>query len=101
MPPLPKLRLFLQLKHGIRHRFGDCQIAHGNAEFLRERLFYASDPFQISVCKNCGITTAGYSECQACKSNDIAKCNMPYASKLLLSETSALGLKTNIRVSDQ
>jgi DNA-directed RNA polymerase II subunit RPB2 len=85
-------------------RFGemerDCQIAHGNADFLRERLFYASDPFQISVCKNCGITTAGYLECQACKSNDIAKCNMPYASKLLLSETSALGLKTIIRVGE-
>lgn len=86
-------------------RFGemerDCQIAHGNADFLRERLFYASDPFQISVCKNCGVTTAGYTECQACKSNDIATCNMPYASKLLLQETSSLGLKTIIRVGDE
>jgi DNA-directed RNA polymerase beta subunit len=86
-------------------RFGemerDCQIAHGNANFLRERLFYVSDPFQISVCKNCGITTAGYTECQACKGNQIVKCNMPYASKLLLSETSALGLKTIIRVGEE
>ena len=86
-------------------RFGemerDCQIAHGNSNFLRERLFYVSDPFQISVCKNCGITTAGYTECQACKGNQIVKCNMPYASKLLLSETSALGLKTIIRVGEE
>ena len=86
-------------------RFGemerDCQIAHGNADFLRERLFTASDPFQISVCKDCGVTTAGYVECQACKGNRIVKCNMPYASKLLLQETSALCLKTTIRVGDE
>jgi DNA-directed RNA polymerase II subunit RPB2 len=79
----------------------DCQIAHGNAEFLRERLFHVSDSFQISVCKNCGITTAGYTECQACKGNRIAKCNMPFAAKLSWQELGALCLKTTIRVGDE
>jgi DNA-directed RNA polymerase beta subunit len=78
-------------------RFGemerDAMLGHGNSEFLKERLFKVSDEFQICVCKKCGIMTVSETECQSCKGNTISKCNMPYASKLLHTELTALGLK--------
>lgn len=82
-------------------RFGemerDCMIAHGNSAMLKERLFLVSDPFQISVCKKCGIMTTGTKECQICKGDQISSCNFPYASKLLHQELTAMGLKAVIR----
>jgi DNA-directed RNA polymerase beta subunit len=75
----------------------DCMIAHGNSAMLKERLFLVSDPFQISVCKKCGVLTSGPRECQVCKGDDVSSCNFPYASKLLHQELTAMGLKVTIR----
>ena len=85
-------------------RFGemerDCMIAHGASRFLKERLFDVSDPFQVSLCKKCGIMTSGLRECQSCKGDDVKSCNFAYASKLLTQELSATGLKIRMYPED-
>lgn len=82
-------------------RFGemerDCVIAHGNSRFLRERLFEVSDYFEIYVCANCGNIPHKTDFCHFCKKKDqIKKCPIPYACKLLFQQLIALGLKINI-----
>lgn len=79
----------------------DCMIAHGNSAILKERLFQVSDPFQISVCKKCGVMTTSTKECQVCKGDNVSSCNFPYASKLLHQELTALGLKMTIHPDDK
>jgi DNA-directed RNA polymerase II subunit RPB2 len=64
---------------------------------LKERLFQVSDPFQITVCKKCGVMTSSVKECHVCKGNEVSNCNFPYASKLLHQELTAIGLKLTIR----
>jgi len=79
----------------------DSQAAHGNSAMLKERLFQVSDPFQVSVCKKCGVMTAATTECQVCKGDQVSSCNFPYAAKLLTQELTAMGLKMSIRPDDK
>jgi DNA-directed RNA polymerase II subunit RPB2 len=85
-------------------RFGemerDCMISHGASAFLNERLFQVSDPFQIFVCRRCGVMAASEKECQICKGNQVVRCNMPYASKLLTTELTGIGLKVQMTPSE-
>jgi DNA-directed RNA polymerase II subunit RPB2 len=81
-------------------RFGemerDCMISHGVSTFLKERLFDMSDPYNISVCRDCKNIIAGEGKCHVCKGFNIANKNVPYATKLLFQEIMALGIKLNI-----
>lgn len=75
-----------------------CMLAHGASEFIKERLYKVSDPFNVNVCMNpkCGVIIATPGHCHVCDNDNIAVTNIPYAAKLLFQETSAMGLKTII-----
>lgn len=85
-------------------RFGemerDCMIAHGASRFLKERLFDQSDPYQVVICDICGNFATTTNSCTACKKDKVTRVNMPYASKLLIQELNAMGIKTVMRAMD-
>ena len=85
-----------RLKFGEMER--DCMISHGTSAFLKERLFYQSDPFTVSICRKCNNFSNTKTECKSCEVDDIVETNIPYTSKLLLQELNAMGIKTKIEV---
>lgn len=83
-------------------RFGemekDCILVHGATQFLNERMFLYSDPFQVDVCADCGMITSTSKKCHVCGSLNIKKCNIPYSFKNLLQELNGMGIKTKIHL---
>ncbi|KAJ1404399.1 RNA polymerase Rpb2, domain 7 [Sesbania bispinosa] len=68
----------------------DCLIAYGASMLIYERLMLSSDPFEVQVCRSCGLL--GYYNhklktgiCSSCKNGDqISTMKLPYACKLLI-----------------
>ena len=73
----------------------DCLIAHGASNFLRDRFFYNSDAYRITVCDNCGMFAVSVHKkktfCPSCKDSrdsvgTFSEVHLPYACKLLFQE---------------
>lgn len=82
-------------------RFGemerDCQIAHGNALTLRERLLSLSDPYLCALCIDCGqiatkLKQANAYYCQSCNTSNITVVETSYAVKLLKQNLMTVGM---------
>ena len=88
-------------------RFGemerDCMISHGAARFTKDRIYYASDSYQLYTCKKCGlISVFNYEKnihiCNTCtNSTHFNKVEVPYAFKLLMQELITMNIAPRIK----
>ena len=87
-------------------RFGemerDCVVAHGMAEFTKERLMECSDAFSCYSCKDCGLMAIANPEqsiwaCRGCgNTTNFSHINIPYATKLLLQELETMNIGSRL-----
>lgn len=81
-------------------RFGemerDCMISHGASAFLMERLFDCSDPFQVNICKHCGIILSSQT-CNMCNKYESVKLKLPFACKALMQMLQSMCIKLVIK----
>lgn len=83
-------------------RFGemerDCMVSHGASRFTRERVYDASDKYEVHTCKKCGVIAAhndaaGIHHCKACGNRaGFSRVQLPYACKLLFQELTTMNV---------
>jgi DNA-directed RNA polymerase II subunit RPB2 len=82
----------------------DCLVAHGAANFLRDRLYANSDPYRVHVCDECGmIAVANLKKqefhCGYCDNTTrFSQIHIPYAGKLLFQELMSMCIVPRIFV---
>jgi DNA-directed RNA polymerase II subunit RPB2 len=79
----------------------DAMISHGAASFLKDRLFHQSDAYRVHVCDTCGLFATGDLKnnrfyCKSCNTPNVSQVELPYATKLLFQELTAIGATPRI-----
>ena len=92
-------------------RFGemerDCVVAHGMAEFTKERLMECSDQFSCYSCKDCGLLAIANPQqsiwsCRGCNNTtNFSHIHIPYATKLLLQELETMCIGSRLITSQK
>ncbi|KAK6945728.1 RNA polymerase Rpb2, domain 5 [Dillenia turbinata] len=84
----------------------DCLIAYGASMLIFERLMISSDPFEVQVCRLCGLL-GHYSHklkagiCSSCKNGDnISSIKLPYACKLLFQELQSMNVVPRLKLAE-
>ena len=81
----------------------DAMVAHGTAQFLKERLMETSDISKVYICDDCGMFASKapdkeYYKCKGChNSTRISPTIMPHACKLLCQELTSVNILPRIR----
>jgi len=90
-------------------RFGEMErdvlIAHGIPLFLKEKFMDSSDGFSMYVCGECGLIARKLQKknvyiCDACKTSDTHKVQLPYAFKLMMQELMSVNILPRIRIEE-
>ncbi|GLT95236.1 hypothetical protein SLE2022_129300 [Rubroshorea leprosula] len=84
----------------------DCLIAYGASMLIFERLMISSDPFEVQVCRKCGLL--GYYShklktgiCSSCKNGDnVSTMKLPYACKLLFQELQSMNIVPRLKLAE-
>lgn len=84
----------------------DCLIAYGASMLIYERLMLSSDPYQVQVCRKCGLL--GYYNhklktafCSSCKNGEnLATMTLPYACKLLFQELQSMNVVPRLKLAE-
>lgn len=90
-------------------RLGEMEVnsilANGSSAFIKGRTFHSSDPYQLPICSKCGYQAIANSikdiyKCLKCKNSEIHYIDMPYATKLLTQEQTAMGIGLRMDIND-
>jgi len=90
------------LRYGEMER--DCMCSHGASRFNKDRLYDASDKYEVHVCKKCGLIAAYNNDkhihlCKVCDNRtDFSKVKIPYSCKLMFQELMTMNIAPRIIV---
>ena len=90
------------LRYGEMER--DCMCSHGASRFNKDRLYDASDKYEVHICKKCGLIASYNDEkhihlCKVCDNRtDFSKVKIPYACKLMFQELMTMNIAPRIIV---
>jgi len=73
----------------------DSMVAQGSSAVLYDRLYLASDTYEMYICNECHNPMNGHKYCNNCNTDDLSLIQLPFSCKLLFQELQAMGIKIN------